>query len=105
MPPKANCSASLKQPYPVTVRFREATARAMAQGFRAQPGALVAGHYRHRRPGWRQRRSPAGTVCFAWAQRDGGCSANTSLFAGDRRAVRAQAVAYALQQLRQRLPD
>ena len=84
----------------------EATARAMAQGALAHSPAHwslaitgIAG------PDGGSAEKPVGTVCFAWAQRDGGCSANTSLFTGDRRAVRAQAVAYALQQLRQRLPD
>ena len=32
---------------------------------------------------------PVGTVCFAWAMREGGCEAQTGHFPGDRAAVRA----------------
>jgi nicotinamide-nucleotide amidase len=46
---------------------------------------------------------PVGTVCFAWAQRDGGCEALTRRFIGDRAAVREQAVALALNGLLERL--
>jgi nicotinamide-nucleotide amidase len=48
---------------------------------------------------------PVGTVCFAWACRDGRVATGTCHFAGNREAVRAQSVAHALdgliEQLRQ----
>ena len=75
----------------------EATARAMAEGAIARSGAHwslaitgIAG------PTGGSRKKPVGTVCFAWAQRDGGCVAETCRFEGAREAVRAQAVAHAL---------
>jgi nicotinamide-nucleotide amidase len=46
---------------------------------------------------------PVGTVCFAWASKDGGCEAQTCHFAGDRAAVREQSVRHALQGLLRRL--
>ncbi|MFB0935909.1 MAG: CinA family protein [Propionivibrio sp.] len=39
---------------------------------------------------------PVGTVCFAWACRDGRVAAGTSHFAGNREEVRARSVAHAL---------
>lgn len=39
---------------------------------------------------------PVGTVCFAWAEREGSVDTVTRHFCGDRRAIRAQAVAHAL---------
>lgn len=75
----------------------EATARAMAQG------AL-----RHSLADWAlaitgiagptggSPEKPVGTVCFAWASRDGGCEAQTQCFSGDRAAVREQSVRHAL---------
>ena len=39
---------------------------------------------------------PVGTVCFAWAQRDGGVRTCREQFSGDREQVRRQAVACAL---------
>ena len=75
----------------------EATARAMAEGAIDRSGAHwslaitgIAG------PTGGSRKKPVGTVCFAWAQRDGGCVAETCYFEGGREAVRAQAVAHAL---------
>ena len=48
---------------------------------------------------------PVGTVCFAWACRDGRVATGTCHFAGNREGVRAQSVAHALagliEQLRQ----
>ena len=41
---------------------------------------------------------PVGTVCFGWAM-DGRVQTQRLVFAGDRQAVRAQAVAHALQEL------
>ncbi len=76
----------------------EATARAMAQAALGA-GSLaawslaitgVAG------PDGGSAEKPVGTVCFAWAERDGGCTAETCHFGGDRAAVRAQSVRHAL---------
>ncbi len=75
----------------------EATARAMAQGAvthsRADWALAVTGIAG---PGGGSPEKPVGTVCFAWAQKDGGCEAQTGHFAGDRQAVRAQSVRQAL---------
>ena len=75
----------------------QATARAMAQGALAHSRADwalaitgIAG------PGGGSPEKPVGTVCFAWAGRERGCCAQTLRLAGDRAAVRAQAVAHAL---------
>lgn len=82
----------------------EPTVRAMAQGVLERTPAHwslaisgVAG------PSGGSPKNPVGTVCFAWAQKDGGCVAETCHFAGDREAVRAQSVAHALQGLLARL--
>ncbi len=82
----------------------EATARAMAQGVLAHSRADwslaitgIAG------PSGGSDEKPVGTVCFAWAQRDGGCEAQTCHFAGDREAVRALAVRHVLRGLLERL--
>ncbi|MFA5243469.1 MAG: nicotinamide-nucleotide amidohydrolase family protein [Sulfuricella sp.] len=40
---------------------------------------------------------PVGTVCFAWAIKDGTVKSERCLFPGDRREVRRQAVEHALQ--------
>lgn len=82
----------------------EATARAMAQGAIAHSRADwaiaitgIAG------PGGGSLEKPVGTVSFAWVQRDGGCEAQTCVFAGDRAAVREQSVIYALRGLLARI--
>lgn len=82
----------------------EETARAMAVGTLAASCADwalavtgIAG------PSGGSPEKPVGTVCFAWAPRGGVPTSRTCHLAGDRRAVRAQAVAIALQGLRQRL--
>lgn len=82
----------------------EAVARAMAQGALAHSTATwtvaitgIAG------PGGGSPDKPVGTVCFAWANKDGGCEATASQFAGDRAAVREQAVAFALHGLLDRI--
>ena len=82
----------------------EATARAMAQGAIAHSRADwaiaitgIAG------PGGGSLEKPVGTVSFAWAQRDGGCEAQTCVFAGDRAAVREQSVIHALRGLLARI--
>lgn len=78
----------------------EATARAMAEGALAHSLAHwavaitgIAG------PAGGSADKPVGTVCFAWAGRDLGCQAQTRCFSGERSAVRAQSVAYALRGL------
>jgi nicotinamide-nucleotide amidase len=75
----------------------EATARAMAQGALAHSRADwvvaitgIAG------PTGGTPEKPVGMVCFAWAQRDGGCEALTCHFAGTRTEVREQAARLAL---------
>lgn len=82
----------------------EATARAMAQGAiarsRADWALAVSGIAG---PSGGSPEKPVGTVCFAWAQKEGGCEAQTRHFAGDRQAVRAQSVRHALQGLLERL--
>ena len=82
----------------------EATARAMAQGVLAHSRADwsvaitgIAG------PSGGTAEKPVGTVCFAWAQKNGGCEGLTAHFSGDRASVREQAVALALQGLQARL--
>lgn len=45
---------------------------------------------------------PVGMVCFAWAGTYAGVETETCQFSGDRRAVRAQSVAYALNGLLRR---
>lgn len=40
---------------------------------------------------------PVGTVCFAWAVKNGPLKSERHVFAGDRHAVRQQAVSHALQ--------
>lgn len=84
----------------------EPTARAMAQGALAHSLADwsvaitgVAG------PSGGSPEKPVGTVCFAWAQKDAGCEAQTCHFSGDRAAVREQSVAHALKGLLARLAD
>jgi nicotinamide-nucleotide amidase len=75
----------------------EAVARAMAQGVldysRADWSVAITGIAG---PGGGSAEKPVGTVCFAWAQRDGGCEACTAHFSGDRAAVREQSVRFAL---------
>ena len=82
----------------------EPTARAMVQGALARSHADwavaitgVAG------PTGGSREKPVGTVCFAWAWKDGGCEAQTCHFAGDRAAVREHSVRHALKGLLARL--
>ncbi|MCL2830097.1 MAG: CinA family protein [Betaproteobacteria bacterium] len=53
-------------------------------------------------PGGGSAEKPVGTVCIAWAKRDY-CDAATFRFSGIRRAVRAQAVAAALEGLATRI--
>jgi nicotinamide-nucleotide amidase len=82
----------------------EATARAMAQGAlthsRADWAVAITGIAG---PSGGSPDKPVGTVCFAWAAKDGGCEAQTCHFTGDRAAVRQQSVRHALHGLLQRL--
>lgn len=82
----------------------DAVARAMAQGALANSRADwtvaitgIAG------PGGASLHKPVGTVCFAWASKDGGCEAHTCYFSGDRAAVREQSVRFALNGLLDRV--
>lgn len=82
----------------------EATARAMAQGALAHSKGDwslaitgIAG------PSGGTAEKPVGTVCFAWAQREGGCEAQTCHFSGERADVRGLAVQHALNGLLARL--
>lgn len=47
-------------------------------------------------PGGATPGKPVGTVCFGWARRDGVCGSQRLHFAGDRAAVRAASVHFAL---------
>lgn len=82
----------------------EATARAMAQGAlthsRAHWSVAITGIAG---PTGGSADKPVGTVCFAWASKEGGCEAQVCHFSGDRAAVREQSVRYALQGLLVRL--
>ncbi len=74
----------------------------------ATVAAMAAGALRHSRADWAlaitgiagpdggTANKPVGTVCFAWAAADSAPVVETHRFAGDRAAVRAQAVAHAL---------
>lgn len=82
----------------------ETTARAMAQGTLAQSRADWAlGITGIAGPGGGSPGKPVGTVCFAWASKDGGCEAQTCRFTGDRAAVREQSVRHALTGLLERI--
>lgn len=82
----------------------EATARAMAQGVlthsRANWSVAITGIAG---PSGGTPEKPVGTVCFAWAQKDGGCEAQICHFSGDRAQVRESAVRLALQGLLDRV--
>jgi nicotinamide-nucleotide amidase len=75
----------------------EATAAEMARGAlarsRAQVSLAISGIAG---PGGATPGKPVGTVCFAWARQAGGVVTRTLHLAGDREAVRRQAVAQAL---------
>ena len=82
----------------------EATVRAMALGVLARAPvdwsvaiSGVAG------PAGGSPEKPVGTVCFAWAGKAAGCEVQTCHFAGDREAVRRQAVLQALRGLLARI--
>lgn len=78
----------------------EPTARAMTVGALAQSRAHVAVAVTGiAGPGGAVPGKPVGTVCFAWAVRDGALRAETRHLPGDRAAVRDASVAIALQGL------
>ena len=82
----------------------EATARAMAQGTLAHSRADWAlGITGIAGPGGGSPGKPVGTVCFAWASKEGGCEAQSCRFTGDRAAVREQSVRHALTGLLERI--
>jgi nicotinamide-nucleotide amidase len=76
----------------------EQTARDMAAGAlknsHAQVAVSVSGTAG---PTGGTRDKPVGTVCFAWALKNGRVASETRRFKGDRRAVRRKAVVRALQ--------
>jgi nicotinamide-nucleotide amidase len=82
----------------------EATARAMAQGAlshsRADWSVAITGIAG---PSGGSPEKPVGTVCFAWASKEGGCEAQTCYFSGDRAEVREQSVRHALRGLLERV--
>lgn len=79
----------------------EATVREMAEGVlrhgHAQAAFAISGIAG---PSGGSDSKPVGTVCFAWAVAGQAVAAETRWFAGDRRMVRMQAVAYAFGQMR-----
>ena len=76
----------------------EATVTEMAAGALARSGADVALAISGiAGPGGGTADKPVGLVCFGWATRDGRLHAASERLPGDREAVRAQAVARALQ--------
>jgi nicotinamide-nucleotide amidase len=78
----------------------EATAREMAAGALARSGADIAVAVTGvAGPSGGSAEKPVGLVCFAWACRGGAVEARAMHFAGDRAAVRAAAVAAALEGL------
>ncbi len=82
----------------------EPTVREMAAGAlknsRAQAALAISGIAG---PGGGTAQKPVGTVWFAWAFADGTVASESRVFAGDRGAVRRQAVDYALRGLLARL--
>jgi nicotinamide-nucleotide amidase len=75
----------------------EPTVREMAQGALAHSHAQVAVAVSGTAgPGGGTAEKPVGTVCFAWARKDGEPRTETRHFAGDREAVRRLSVVHAL---------
>jgi nicotinamide-nucleotide amidase len=93
----------------------EATLAAHGAVSQAVAVAMAEGALRHSRADWAvaitgvagpeggSSDKPVGTVCFAWASHGAGTATETRHFAGERQAVRAQAVACALAGLLERL--
>jgi len=84
----------------------EETVREMAQGAiqhsHAQVALAISGVAG---PAGGSLQKPVGTVCFGWAQRGMEAVSSRQHFAGDREAVRRQAVAFALQGVLDLLKD
>ncbi len=81
----------------------EETARAMAAGALAKSGADIAAAVTGiAGPSGGTPEKPVGTVCFAWARRGGVAESTTRQLAGDRAAVRATSVTFALEGLLER---
>lgn len=82
----------------------EATVREMAAGAlvhsRADAACAISGIAG---PGGGSAEKPVGTVCFAWALTGRAVETTTLHFGGERRAIRAQSVRFALQGLLDRL--
>ncbi|MDW8323445.1 MAG: nicotinamide-nucleotide amidase [Burkholderiales bacterium] len=82
----------------------EPTVREMALGAlahsRAQAAFAISGIAG---PGGGTPDKPVGTVCFAWALHTGRVDSQTLRFTGDRRGIRAQSVAHALQGMLERV--
>jgi len=75
----------------------EETAREMALGALAHSrGTVALAITGVAGPGGGTAAKPVGTVCFAWARRDGAARSETRRFSGDREAVRRQSVEHAL---------
>jgi len=84
----------------------EAVVRAMAQGVLARSQADIALAISGiAGPGGGLPDKPVGTVCFAWAMRDGFDETMTCHFEGDRDVVRRQSVRQALEHLLDLLED
>ena len=84
----------------------EETARAMALGALAKSGADIAAAVTGiAGPSGGTPEKPVGTVCFAWARRGGVAESTTCHLAGDRAAVRAASVTFALEGLLERARD
>ena len=86
----------------------EATAREMARGALERSQATVAVSITGiAGPGGGTPEKPVGTVCFAWALRDGtksGTKSETRRFTGDRESIRRQSVVLALEGVFKALP-
>lgn len=75
----------------------EVVAAAMAEGaLRASGADVVVAITGVAGPGGGTPAKPVGTVCFAWATRDGAGEVRTSHLEGDREAVRAASVRFAI---------
>jgi len=76
----------------------EQTARDMAAGaLKNSPAQVAVSISGTAGPAGGTRDKPVGTVCFAWALKNGRVASETRHFKGDRRAVRRKAVVRALQ--------